>query len=120
MCNLLRLVLGKKNTYLRDSILVEYRVAIIVYHLESDNTLIMIVDLFGLGGSTTSKIVRKCCEAIRILLKRLVFKKSILVWMKKVAAEFEALHEIQFIIGAIDDSHIPIIVPIHDLVSYYC
>ena len=40
--------------------------------------------------------------------------------MKKIIAEFEALHGIPLIIGAIDDSHIPIIAPIHDPVSYYC
>ena len=48
---------GKKNTHLRDSILVECRVVIILYRLGSGNTLIMIADLFGLGESTTSIIV---------------------------------------------------------------
>ena len=80
----------------------------------------MIVDLFGLGESTTSIIVRECCEAIRIFLKPLVFKNPILVWMKKIVVEFEALHRIPLIIGAIDGNHIPIIAPIHDPVSYYC
>ena len=121
LCNLLGLVLEKKNTHFRDSILVECRVAIILYHLGSGNTLIMIAGLFGLGESTTSIIVRECCKAIRILLKPLVFKKPTLVWMKKIAAEeFEALHGILLIIGPIDGSHIPIIVPIHDPISYYC
>ena len=40
--------------------------------------------------------------------------------MKKIAAEFEALHGIPLIIGAIDGSHIPIIAPSNDPVSYYC
>ena len=76
LCNLL---LRKKNTHLRDSILVKCRVAITLYCLGSDNTLIMIANLFGLGESTTSKIVRECCKVIRVLLKPLVFKKPILV-----------------------------------------
>ena len=120
LCNLLEWVLGKKNTHFKNSILVQCRVAIILYYLGSGNTLIVIADLFGLGESTTSIIVRECCEAIRILLKSLVFKRLTLVWMKKIAAEFEALHGIPLIIEAIDGSHIPIIAPIHDLVSYYC
>ena len=120
LCNLLGLVLEKKNTHLRDSISVECRVAIILYRLGSGNTLIMIADLFGLGESTTSIIVRECYEAIRILLKPLVFKRPILVWMKKITTEFEALHGIPLIIKAIDGSHIPIIAPSNDLVSYYC
>ena len=99
----------------------ECRVAITLYRLGSGKTLIMIADLFGLGESTTSIIVRECCEAIRILLKPLVFKKPTLVWMKKIAAEFEAFkHGIPLIIEAIDGSHISIIVPSNDPVSYYC
>ena len=98
----------------------ECRVAISLYRLGSGNTLILIVDLFGLEESTTSKIVKKCCEAIRILLKPLIFKKLALVWMKKIVAEFKALHGIPLIIEAIDGSHIPIIAPIHNSISYYC
>ena len=119
LCNLLGLVLGKKNTRLRDSVSVECRVAITLYRLGSGNTVIMIADLFGLGESTTSIIVRECCEAIRILLKPLVFKRPTLVWMKKIDAEFEALHGIPLIIGAIDGSHIPIIAPSNNPVSYH-
>ena len=62
--------------------------------------------------------MRECYEAIRILLKPLVFKRPTLVWMKKIAVEFETLHGIPLIIGAIDGSHIPIIAPSNDLVSY--
>ena len=71
--NLLGPVLGKNNTYFRDSISVECKVAITLYCLGSGNTLIMIANLFGIGESTTSIIVRECCEAIRILFKPLVF-----------------------------------------------
>ena len=39
---------------------------------------------------------------------------------EKIVVEFEALHGIPLIIGTIDGSHIPIIAPIHDPVSYYC
>ena len=120
LCNLLGPVLGKKNTRLRNSVSVECRVAITLYHLGSSNTLIMIADLFGLRESTTSIIIREYCGAIRILLKPLVFKRPTLVWMKEIAAKFEALYGISLIIGAIDGSHIPIIAPINDPVSYYC
>ena len=120
LCNLLAPILEKKNTHFRDSILVECRVAIILYRLGSGSTLIMIADLFGLEDSTTSTIVKECCKAIRILLKPLVFKKPVPVWMKKIAAQFEALHGIPLIIGTIDGSHIPIIAPIYNPISYYC
>ena len=84
----------KKNTHLRYSISKECRVTLILHCLETGSILIMIVDLFGLGESTTLKIMRECCEAIRILLKPLILKIPSLAWMKKIIAKFEALHGI--------------------------
>ena len=66
----------------------ECRVAIIIYCLESGNNLIIIVNLFCLRRNIISKIIRQYCEAIRILLNSLIFKKPNLVWMKKIAIEF--------------------------------
>jgi hypothetical protein len=119
LCTILGCIFKNKDTKTRESILVKYRIAIILSQLETDNTLMMVGDLFGLGLDTTSEIVKECCKAIRIHLKPLVLKKPILVWMKPIASEFEALHKILYKLGAIDDSHIPIIAPPYDLVSYY-
>jgi len=120
LCTLLGPIMKKEDTHLRQSIPVECRVAVTLCRLATGNTLMMISDLFGIGVSTTSEIVRECCEAIRIRLKPLVFKKPTLVRMKNIASEFEALHGIPLVIGAIDGSHIPIIAPPHDPTSYYC
>jgi len=79
----------------------------------------MIGDLFEVGLSTTSIIVRECCEAIIIHLRPLVFKKPTLDWMKQIAKDFQALHGIPFILGAIDSSHIPMEASFHDHVVYY-
>jgi len=78
LCSLLGPVLKKKDTHLRESIIMERRIAIIFSRLATDNSLQMVGDLFGVGLSTTSIIVRECCEAIRIHLRPLVFKKSTL------------------------------------------
>ena len=64
--------------------------------------------------------MREWCEAIRILLASLVFKKPSLVWIKEIVAKFEVLHGILVIIGSIDDRYIPIIARSYDLISYYC
>ena len=40
--------------------------------------------------------------------------------MKQITLEFESLHGIPYILGAIDGSHIPIIAPSIDHASYYC
>jgi hypothetical protein len=40
--------------------------------------------------------------------------------LRAIAVEFEKLHGIPYIIGVVDGSHIPIIVPSIDPTSYYC
>jgi hypothetical protein len=120
LCALLGPVLRKKDTRMRDSISVETRVAVTISRLGTGNSLVMIADLFKIGVSTASEIVRECCEAIRINLRPLVFQKPTLVRVKKIASEFETMHGIPFILGAIDGSHIPIIAPSHDAISYHC
>ena len=40
--------------------------------------------------------------------------------MKQIALEFESMHGISYILGAINGSHIPIIAPSIDPASYYC
>lgn len=40
--------------------------------------------------------------------------------MKQIAACFEALHGIPFILRTIYGNHIPITAPSHDPVAYYC
>jgi len=40
--------------------------------------------------------------------------------MKQISIDFESLHGIPYILGAIDGSHIPIIAPKVDSTSYYC
>ena len=48
LCNLLRPFLKKEDTLLRQTILMECRVATTLYQLGSRNTLMMIGDFFGL------------------------------------------------------------------------
>ena len=54
------------------------------------------------------------------MLGPLVSQRPTLGKMKQIVAEFESLHEILYILGAIDDSHIPITAASIDLASYYC
>jgi hypothetical protein len=88
--------------------------------LVTGNTLHTLADLYGISKSSASIIVREVCEGIKSVLRLLVFPKPTLSRMKKIALEFESLHGILYILGAIDGSHIPIIAPSVDHVSYYC
>jgi hypothetical protein len=60
LCILLGLLFKKEDTKMRASILVECRIVVVFFRLGTGNTLMMVVgDLFWLGLSTTSKIVRE-------------------------------------------------------------
>ena len=120
LCQFLEPHIGKKNTHMTKSIDVETRLAVILPRLATSNTLSMIGDLYGLGICTTFVIVRECCKAIKDHLLPIVIEKSTPENMKRRAAEFESLHGIPYVIGAIDGSHIPIIAPSKDSPEYYC
>ena len=57
--------------------------------------------MYGLAQSTTSVIVRKCCEAIKVLVKSLVFSK-----FTNSKLVFNKVRGIPYIIGVVDDSHV--------------
>jgi hypothetical protein len=88
--------------------------------LATGDTLHTLADLYGISKSSASIIVREVCEGIKTVLRPLVFPKPTLSRMKQIALEFESLHGIPYILGAIDGSHIPIIAPSIDPASYYC
>ena len=100
LCTLLSPVLKKNDTRMRDGILVEKRIVITLSRLATRNSLIMIADSYVIGVSTTSTIVRECCEAMKIHLRLLVFRKPTLFAIKMIATEIEALHGIPIVLGA--------------------
>ena len=75
--------------------------------------------MYRLVEPTTSIIVRNCCKAIKTLLKPLIFQKLTKLRIQTIVAKFEEVRGMSYIIGAVDGSHIPIIVPRIDHVSYY-
>jgi len=77
-------------------------------------------DLFRMGLSTTSIIVRECCNAIMIQFSALVFKKPNPIWMKLIAKGIKALYGISLILRATDSNHIHIVAPSHNQVAFYC
>jgi hypothetical protein len=98
---------------------VETHVVVTLSRLSTENTLRMCGEMFGLVESTTSIIVRKCCEAIKILVKLLVFPKLTKEWIQIIAPDFEKMRDIPYIIGTVDGSYVPIIASKIDPASYY-
>ncbi len=54
-------------------------------------------EMYGLVESTTSIIVRKCCEAIKVLVKPIVFQKISKEWIQNIAFEFEKVKGVPYI-----------------------
>ena len=76
-------------------------------------------EIYELAEPTISIIVRNCCEAIKILLKPLVFQKLTKSQIETIAKKFEEIKGIPYVIDAVDSSHIPIIAPRRDPAFYY-
>ncbi len=77
-------------------------------------------ELYGMVKIITSIIVRDFCTIIRKHLKALVIKRLITSSTRRMANEFEELHSVPYVFEVIDGSHIPIVAPCIDLVSYFC
>ena len=120
VCEVVQPMLEKSGTRMELGIDVETQVAVTLSRLSTGKTLRMCCEMYGLAKSTASVIVRKYCEAIRVLLKPLVFVKLTKQRIEAMASEFEEVRGIPYIIGAVDGSHIPIIALEVDLGSYYC
>jgi hypothetical protein len=79
--------LERKNTRVRESILVQTKITMALTQLSSENSLQMCGEVYGIVKSTTSIIMREFCSTIRKHLKPLVtpkltrykIKKSLLV-----------------------------------------
>ena len=76
--------------------------------------------LYSISRPSASIIVKNTCEGIKKLLGPLICQRSTLRRMEQIAAEFESLYEIPYILGAIDGSHIPITTPSIDPTSTCC
>jgi hypothetical protein len=86
----------------------------------SGNSLRGCAETYGIHKSTASIIVREFCAAIEKHLKPIVIEKQYKATLNRIAAEFEELRGLPYVIGAVDGSHIPIIAPPIDPTSYYC
>ena len=120
LCHLLGPILSKKITKFRPCIPIDVKISITLHRLGSGDSLHAHADLYDISRPSASIIVRNICEGIKKVLGPLVFQIPTLGKMKQIVAEFDNLHEIPYILGTIDGSHIPITASSIDTTSYYC
>jgi hypothetical protein len=120
LCGVLFPSLSRKDTNFRTSISLRNRIALYLNRLSSDNSLRGCVETYGIHENTTSIINRKFCAAIEKHVKPVVIEKQSKAILNRIATDFEELRTLPYVIGAVDDSHIHIIAPPIDPISYYC
>ncbi|GBG64765.1 hypothetical protein CBR_g46722 [Chara braunii] len=111
ICDELAPIIAKQDTMLRAAIPVNQRVAVCLWRLATGEPLRSVSKRFGLGISTCSIIMLDVCNALnRVLLPRHIQWPSP-EQIPRVTVEFESMHGLGQVIGAVYTTHIPIIAP---------
>jgi hypothetical protein len=109
LCGVLARSLSPSHRCVQSPIPLCDRIAISLNRLSSGNSLRGCGEIYGIAESTIFVIVREFCAAVENASS-----------LQRISSKFEALKGIPFVIGAVDGSHIPIIAPSLDPISYYC
>ena len=104
----------------RPCIPIDVKISITLHRLGPGDSLHTFADLYGISRPSALIIVKNTCKEIKKVLGPLVFQRPTLGKMKQITAKFKSLHEIPYILRAIDGSHILITAQSIDHPSYYC
>jgi hypothetical protein len=80
----------------------------------------MVGEVYGVAECTISGIVKEFCKMVRLHLQTIFIQALDENRLRVLAKDFERLHNIPYIIGAIDGSHIPVLAPVIGGEDYYC
>lgn len=120
LCEKLGPFFKKQHTNFRRPISVEERVAMSLARLGTGDGLRMVGEVYGVAECTISRIVREFCKMVRLHLQKIFIQVPNENKFRVLAKEFERLHNIPYIIRAIDGSHIPVLAPVIGGEDYYC
>ena len=119
LCCILAPDLHRRDTNMRLAIPVEVKVAVSISRLATGNSMQCIADLYKIGLSSSQQAVSDFCIAIKKNLLRKFISWPAPATMERYAHEFQDLHQIPYVVGAVDGSHIPIIAPRLHAADYY-
>jgi hypothetical protein len=80
----------------------------------------MVEGVYGVTECTILGIVREFCKLVRLHLQKIFIQIPNKIKLRILEKYFERLHNILYIIGAIDSSHIPVLVHVIGREDYYC
>ena len=119
LCSTLSSMLLRHDTNMCSAIPVQVKVAVSISRLATCNSMQCIADLYMIGLSSSQLAVSLFCGAVKsMLLRKFIWWPSTAV-MDKFADEFSAIHQIPYVVGVVDGSHIPIIAPRLHAADYY-
>ncbi|CAM0880128.1 unnamed protein product [Alopecurus aequalis] len=120
LCKMLDPAVAKEDTKLRLAIPVRKRVAVCVWRLSTGEPHRPLSKRFGIGITTSHKLVLEVSAAIRAIVLPQVVRWPDATTAASVAAKFQALTGgVPDVIGAVYTTHIPIIAPTNHVANYY-
>ena len=119
LCSTLSPYLTRQNTNMRLAVPVQVKVAVSISRLATGSSMQSIADLSKIGLFTSPLAVSEFSGAIKYVLLKKNFRWPSTSVMEKFAEEFQSLHNISYVVGAVDGSHILIIAPPLHAANYY-
>lgn len=118
-CSSLATFLCKQYRNMRYAVPIQIKVAVAILRLATGNSMHSIADLYRIGISTSQMVVSQFVTAVNTLMLKKFIRWPSTAVMNKFAEEFQNLHIISYVVGAIDGSHIPIIASRLHAADYY-
>ena len=119
LCNTLAPAMQRKDTNMRLAVPVQVKVAVSISRLATCNSMQSIANLYKIGLSTSQLAVFQFNAAVKSILLRKFLRWPSPTVMGKFAQEFQDIHNIPYVVGAVDGSHISIMVPRLHVADYY-
>ena len=119
MCSTLAPCLTRQDMNMRLAVPVQVKVAVSISRLATGNSMQSIADLYKIGLSTSQLAVSQFTAAMKSVLLKKFIRWPFVSVMDNFAQEFQDIHNIPYVVGAVDGSHIPIIAPRLHAADYY-
>ena len=104
---------------MHDPIHVETKIAIAALRLATGDYMQLVANKYRVEFLSNRKIVAEFISATKQILLPTFIKCPLNSMMQKYVAKFKSLHNILYVVGAIDELHIPIIAPTLHVANYY-
>uniref|UniRef100_A0A671VQ44 DDE Tnp4 domain-containing protein n=1 Tax=Sparus aurata TaxID=8175 RepID=A0A671VQ44_SPAAU len=111
LCGMMEGVLKPEDVTVRAPVPLEMRVAIVLYKLASCAEYRVVANQFGIPKSTVKKFVYKFCKGMVSSVIHKFIKVPTTEEAISIARRFEQKFHIPQIIGCIDGTHIPVLLP---------